>query len=290
MESSGTLRTVLVTEDYACGANLAILELCGKTVAGYYCADTGRGSFSADEALCPEYGDCTFVITAADPCRRFAALLEQAGVPADRLFFLSGSPLCSGCRRGQYLDFWAPAEDEVFLDCGAYSGESAEAFFEWTKGHFGKLYAFEPLSEMAERIRRRYAGDRRVKVVQAAVWKEKAELSFMVQQELSGSGVAGELSRTYESSITVPAVALDDVVTGRVSFIKMDIEGSELSALKGARRIITEQRPRLAISIYHKPMDFLLIPEYILSLVPEYKMAIRHYGADALETVLYAWV
>ena len=127
-------------------------------------------------------------------------------------------------------------------------------------------------------------------MVQAAVWKEKAELSFMVQQELSGSGVAGELSRTYESSITVPSVALDDVVTGRVSFIKMDIEGSELSALKGARRIITEQRPRLAISIYHKPMDFLLIPEYILSLVPEYKMAIRHYGADALETVLYAWV
>ena len=70
----------------------------------------------------------------------------------------------------------------------------------------------------------------------------------------------------------------------------MDVEGSELKALKGAKNIITQQKPRLAISIYHKPLDVFEIPDYILSLVPEYKMYIRQYASDFTETVLYAEV
>ena len=75
---------------------------------------------------------------------------------------------------------------------------------------------------------------------------------------------------------------LDDVLKGeRVTFIKMDIEGSELAALKGAANT-------LAICIYHSPQDMLKIPIYIKSLVPEYKIYIRHYTDMMLETVCYA--
>ena len=243
-----------------------------------------------EELASEKYQDCTYVITGALVCRAVGEEIGKAGIPDERLFFLNGSPLCSGCRKGQYFDLWTPEKNEVFVDCGAYIGEEENSFIDWTGDRFEHIYAFEPLHEMAGSIRKKYSGDERISVTEAAVWSNTGELSFVTQEELSGSGVKGELSREYNGGFTVPAVALDDVISGRVTFIKMDIEGSELEALKGARRIISGQKPRLAISIYHKPMDFLLIPEYILSLVPEYKMAIRHYGADALETVLYAWV
>jgi hypothetical protein len=72
-------------------------------------------------------------------------------------------------------------------------------------------------------------------------------------------------------------------------FIKMDIEGSELEALKGAKNTIKNQKPRLAISVYHKPEDIFEIPLYLKELVPAYKFYLRH---DCLvnltETVLYA--
>ena len=290
MQKNGSARVILITEGYCSGANRGILELCGKTLAGHYCPDTGKGDIRREDLASEKYRDCTYVITGAPVCRAAGEDLRKAGIPDERLFFLNGSPLCSGCRKGQYFDFWAPQENEVFVDCGAYIGEEERAFTEWTGGRFGHLYAFEPIHEMAESIRRAYAADSRITVAEAAVWNETAELSFLTQEELSGSGVKGELSREYSGGFRVSAAALDDAVPGRVTLIKMDIEGSELAALKGAKKIITGQKPRLAISIYHKPMDFLLIPEYILSLVPEYRLAIRHYGADALETVLYAWV
>ena len=73
-----------------------------------------------------------------------------------------------------------------------------------------------------------------------------------------------------------------------VTFIKMDIEGAELKALKGAKNIILRDKPKLAISIYHKPEDIVEIPLFIKELVPEYKLYIRHYSNDSIETVLYA--
>lgn len=68
----------------------------------------------------------------------------------------------------------------------------------------------------------------------------------------------------------------------------MDIEGSELKALKGAEKTIRENKPRLAICIYHKRMDLIEIAAYLLKLVPEYRFYIRHYWSNMWETVLYA--
>jgi hypothetical protein len=69
----------------------------------------------------------------------------------------------------------------------------------------------------------------------------------------------------------------------------MDIEGAELNALKGAERIIKEQKPKLAICIYHKPEDVWEIPNLLLDFVPDYKFYIRHCTYSSfLDTVLYA--
>lgn len=68
----------------------------------------------------------------------------------------------------------------------------------------------------------------------------------------------------------------------------MDIEGSELPALEGAKQTILRNKPKLAISIYHSDEDMLRIVEYIHELVPEYKLYIRAHTMGIAETVLYA--
>ena len=90
---------------------------------------------------------------------------------------------------------------------------------------------------------------------------------------------------------TTEGVSLDEIVKDeKVSYIKMDVEGSELKALQGAKETIKNNKPKLAICIYHKPEDILDLLTYILELVPEYKLSIRHYTSCMWETVLYAEV
>ena len=107
---------------------------------------------------------------------------------------------------------------------------------------------------------------------------------------LDEGSIGSSASRIGEGSIEAQTVKLDDVVTGKVTFIKMDIEGAELDALHGATHIIQSQKPRLAICLYHKQSDMYDIPTYILSIVKDYKFVIRHYSSNPWETVLYAYV
>lgn len=84
---------------------------------------------------------------------------------------------------------------------------------------------------------------------------------------------------------------LDDVLQGKkCTFLKMDIEGSELNALKGAAETIKKWKPRLAICIYHKPEDIIEIPLYVKKLVPEYKLKMRQYSTYFYDTVMYAYI
>ena len=68
----------------------------------------------------------------------------------------------------------------------------------------------------------------------------------------------------------------------------MDIEGSELSALKGAEDTIKKNKPKLAICIYHSNEDMLRIAEYVHEIVPEYKIFMRAHNMGIAENVLYA--
>ncbi len=91
--------------------------------------------------------------------------------------------------------------------------------------------------------------------------------------------------------MVVQGVNIDSVINQeKVTFIKMDVEGSELGALKGAEKTIRINKPRLAICIYHKKMDLLEIASYLLKVVPEYNFYIRQYWSNMWETVLYAYV
>ena len=105
----------------------------------------------------------------------------------------------------------------------------------------------------------------------------------------TSSRVSGE-EMENSGGIVIPVVAIDDTMdlNDKVTMIKMDIEGSELEALKGAKKTIQRDKPKLAICIYHKPEDVIEILEYILSLHDDYKLYIRHYQMSPCETIVYA--
>ena len=176
-------------------------------------------------------------------------------------------------------------EKEVFLDCGSFDFGNSK-FLLSRCDTVNAIYAFEPIVSDLLKNEIKTCHFNGVHLFEAAVWNENGETNFIV----AGGGSTEGSYVASNGNVMVKTVKLDDVINidDKVTFIKMDIEGSELMALKGAERIITRDKPKLAISIYHKPEDLTEIPLLIKSMVPEYKLYVRHYSIVKWETVLYA--
>ena len=178
-----------------------------------------------------------------------------------------------------------PLEDEVFVDAGCLNCGTDIDFIEWNKGKYEQIYAFEPDNIMYEKCLSIIENKnlKKIEVVNKGLWSEKRQIGFHHNTNTSLSKICDVVENVIET------ISLDEFMKGgKVTFLKMDIEGAELEALKGAAETIKRYKPRLAISIYHKVNDYIDIPEYILSLVPEYKLYIRHYSCYKFETILYA--
>lgn len=179
--------------------------------------------------------------------------------------------------------------NEVFIDGGCFDFRTSQIFLkrlDEMELNYRKIYAFEPdkinYEKSKEHIKKLNLKD--VDIVKAGLWSKRDKLKFSSQ----GNGASHILSLHDKEKNKVDVIALDEYVREKVTFIKMDIEGAELEALKGAKKILLKDKPKLAICIYHKKEDLWEIPFYIKTLVPEYKLYIRHYSNDANETVLYA--
>lgn len=217
--------------------------------------------------------------------REIMEFLLKNGVERARIINLG--EISAELMKQQYFDekIVIPQKDEVFVDGGCYNCGTAENFLEWCHGEYRKIYAFEPDRENYEKCLAiaEEKGLGGLQLFNRGLWDCEVQLSFDSQ---SGQGSRIAAGNGGETILTA---AIDDVVGAeRVSFIKLDVEGAELRALKGAEKTIRRCRPRLAICIYHKPEDVIEIPEYILSLHEDYRLYIRHYQLSDCETVLYA--
>lgn len=129
-----------------------------------------------------------------------------------------------------------------------------------------------------------------IKIIGKAVWDEETVLPFM-----SGGGEGSGLNDSGDT--VVESISLDRIyelypecLRGRTTIVKMDIEGTELKALKGGCDFILKEKPILVVCLYHKPEDIIEIPEYIFKLNPSYKLYLRRYryAESFRDTVLYA--
>lgn len=171
---------------------------------------------------------------------------------------------------------------EIIVDCGAYNGDTAKRFLENIPGC--RVIALEPDEKNFEALQQCELDG--LKALKVGVWSENTTLRFLSHGGGTACGVISTLGDT-----TIEAKALDNIIECKsATYIKMDIEGIELEALKGAANIIKKMKPKLAICIYHKPQDFFEIPLYIKKLNPDYKLYVHQHGdtEDLYETVLYA--
>ena len=173
---------------------------------------------------------------------------------------------------------------EVFVDMGAYIGDTVEEFVKNADRQdrtYKKIYAFEPDVDNFKMLVNNTSKYGNVECINGGVYSETTVLRFS-----SGGNWTSAIST--EGNIEVPVFALDDRIKEPVTFIKADIEGAEMSAIEGAKNLIAECRPRVAFCVYHRKDDIFNIPLAFKKLNPNYKFYMRHYRQIAVETVLYA--
>ena len=187
----------------------------------------------------------------------------------------------------QYFDieYFKPQKNEFFIDAGGYNGGSTIDFFKWLGDYKrdGKSIVFEPNPVLYNECKKKLNDYDNVKIVNKGLWHKKETLKFR------NIGISSHVNPNGEEIIEV--ISLDEYLKDEnepVTFIKMDIEGAELNALKGAEQTIKKYKPKLAISIYHKFEDIWEIPNLLLEFVSDYKFYIRHYSLTFVDTVLYA--
>lgn len=171
------------------------------------------------------------------------------------------------------------------VNCGAYNGDTIKDFIKTVGYNCKKIFALEPDSENLKKLYSYIEENdlnELVKVCEVGASDSKKTLRF--------SDIGNMKSCISDDGETVIQVEkIDDIVgDSSVTFINMDIEGAELDELKVAEETIRRFKPTLAISVYHKRLDCMEIPNYIKSLVPEYKFYFRLHKAVAIDAVLYA--
>lgn len=188
------------------------------------------------------------------------------------------------------------SDSEVFVDGGFFTGDTAEEFIRVTNGRYKKIYGFEPDQYVREKMNPNLNNEK-IEIICAGLYSSTGTVSFATTEgssAASGGNVIGEVENQSENVISIPTVSIDDFFADKPielqpTFIKMDIEGSEMAALQGAIHTIQKHRPKLAICVYHKPEDIYELTKFIYDLCPSYKFTLRHYAHYFWETVLYAY-
>jgi FkbM family methyltransferase len=191
-------------------------------------------------------------------------------------------------------EMYFPAElftvepEEIFVDCGAFDGDSIRTFLDTSHGRFGKIYAWEAdagnrkaLSEYRSGLEAGIAA--RLEILSYAVGAQNGTVRFCAEGSV-GSRVADSGDMQEVECRTIDSILLEAAPT----LIKMDIEGAEPDALCGAVRTMAAHRPVMAVCAYHKCDHLWEIPQLLKSANPDYRIFLRRYAEDCWETVYYA--
>lgn len=167
---------------------------------------------------------------------------------------------------------------ESFVDVGAFDGFTSHEFVKRCPDYHS-IEIFEPDLKNLKIARTRLSRLDRINFHNMGLANESKFLKF------SRGGSCSKLDEYGDELIKV--TKLDDIPNLSATFIKIDIEGAELNALRGSELTIIKQHPRLAVSAYHHADDFWSIPELILGIRSDYRVFMRHYTESIYETVLF---
>lgn len=190
---------------------------------------------------------------------------------------------------------WIPGEikeklsNGIFLDIGAYDGDSSIAFLE--NFHPQKIFAFEPEENnfLKLKINSQITKNNIIIPIKSGISNYIGQARISNQR--NGSKIIYDNQGEKIDITTIDKFCKNNNIE-KVDLIKMDIEGEETKALQGAKETILKNSPVLAISIYHNPDDFFFIKPWLENLNPAYKFFIKKAHPFALvnETMLIAYI
>ncbi len=170
------------------------------------------------------------------------------------------------------MDILKCDENECLVDLGAYNGDSALSFIH-NFGVYKRIYCYEMTDASMKEMKKRLEGFENIVYRQTAVGNRNGSVHIA---DFTGDSSSNAVSAQGGSEIAM--VKLDDDIAEPVTFIKMDIEGSEIEAMKGAQRHIREDKPKLAVCSYHNNHHIYEIPKLMKEYNPQYKLYMRYNG------------
>lgn len=176
----------------------------------------------------------------------------------------------------QYFNELTLQPTKCYVDGGAYNGDSFQDLQKQTMVE--QAFLFEPDAKNFKILSSSVTNAVCLPIALADTIKI---VSFSTEQ--------GESSTITDAGTNmVLAVSIDDMfVNTVVDFIKLDLEGGEIAALNGAKQVLAKYRPRLAVSLYHKPDDLWAIPLLLSTLCDNYNFYIRQHYYNSFDCVLY---
>ena len=184
-------------------------------------------------------------------------------------------------------DLLPPRDDELFIDCGAFDGDSLRVFRSRMEGTAARTIAIEPDPASYARLESCAAAlpagvRERVRTLKAAVGIFREKLRF------DSSGLASARA-SNTGTIEVDCLPLDEVLEGETpTLIKMDLEGGEIDALLGGENSIRRAGPSMAICVYHRPDHLWAIPLLLRQMLPNHSLHLRPHGYEGWDLVCYA--
>ena len=176
---------------------------------------------------------------------------------------------------------FALGSNEILCDIGAHVGSTVRKFLTATQWRYTGIYAFEP-----------DAGN--FAALKQGVFKDLAHfqprnIALSDTHSMLGFSETGTMGSRLDvaGNVQVQASTLDDEVP-HATFIKMDVEGHEVKILQGARQLIANSKPRMAITGYHYADDLLDIAQLVHEIEPAYRLRLRHHSFYYYDTILYA--
>lgn len=174
------------------------------------------------------------------------------------------------------IDLIRPNSREYFVDGGAFDGDTLRS----AKWRFSNVVAIEPDQINAKKLRAASGPETQVHEVLLG--------DAIGSARFNGTGTMAS-SRSEQGTAEVRVTTLDRLLEGQhPTFIKLDIEGDELSALYGARETLIREQPIVAACVYHKPEDLWNVPLFLKETLPEHKIFFRAHQNDGFELVVYA--
>jgi len=177
---------------------------------------------------------------------------------------------CETAPEEAFLNILCLGPEEHYLDLGAYTGDTIAEFLRHTGGSYARIYAAEPDAKTFRKLQQNTAHLENCQLFPVGISDRWEQLPFAARGgRNSAVGQAGRLQQMD---------SVDNLLYGRpVSYIKMDVEGQEAAAIRGAAKTIARYRPKMLVSAYHRTEDLFALPLQVLALQPDYRLYLRHY-------------